>query len=271
MANTNNAEKAGRALNRERYRLLIRIDRAMTTPMVLLGFAWVGLVVADVTVGISPFLQKVNYGIWALFILQFLVEWVIAPGKLRYLRRHWITAISLLVPAARLLSVARIARVFVIARGTRLLRLVGGANRGMRSLGRVMDRRGFGYVVLLTLIVALAGAAGVFAAERGHAESRFESFGSSLWWAAMTLTTMGTDFFPRSPEGRLLSLMLAIYGFAVFGYVTATVASFFVARDADEADGEIAGARQLAELRGEVRGLRTQLEKLRLHTSDPTR
>jgi voltage-gated potassium channel len=161
----------------------------------------------------------------------------------------------------RLLSVVRIARVLVLARGTRLLRVIGGANRGMRSLGRVMDRRGFGYVVLLTMIVAFAGAAGVFAAERGHADSRFASFGSSLWWAAMTLTTMGTDFFPRSPEGRLLSLMLAIYGFAVFGYVTATVASFFVARDADEGGGEIAGARQLAELRREVRGLRAELEK----------
>ena len=60
----------------------------------------------------------------------------------------------------------------------------------------------------------------------------------------MTLTTMGADFFPLTPEGRLLGLLLAIYGFAVFGYVTASIASFFVARDAEEGDGELAAASQ---------------------------
>ena len=43
------------------------------------------------------------------------------------------------------------------------------------------------------------------------------------------LTTMGADYFPRTGEGRVLGLLLAIYGFAVFGYVTASIASLFVA------------------------------------------
>jgi voltage-gated potassium channel len=78
----------------------------------------------------------------------------------------------------------------------------------------------------------------------------------------MTLTTMGTDYFPKSAEGRLLCLLLATYGFAVFGYVTASVASFFVARDADADDGEIAGARQIETLTTEVAELRRALETL---------
>jgi voltage-gated potassium channel len=73
---------------------------------------------------------------------------------------------------------------------------------------------------------------------------------------------MGTDYFPKSPEGRLLCLLLATYGFAVFGYVTATVASFFVARDADTDEGDIAGARQLEGLRHEVAELRRALDGL---------
>jgi voltage-gated potassium channel len=74
----------------------------------------------------------------------------------------------------------------------------------------------------------------------------------------MTLTTMGADFFPVTPEGRILCLLLAIYGFAVFGYVTATVASYFVARDAD--DGELAGSRQLDGLAREIARLNSRLE-----------
>ena len=44
------------------------------------------------------------------------------------------------------------------------------------------------------------------------------------------MTTMGSDYFPQTAEGRVLCFILAIYAFAVFGYVTATLATFFVGR-----------------------------------------
>ncbi len=44
---------------------------------------------------------------------------------------------------------------------------------------------------------------------------------------------MGSDYWPRTPEGRILCLLLALYAFAVFGYVTATLASYFIGRDAE--------------------------------------
>jgi voltage-gated potassium channel len=73
---------------------------------------------------------------------------------------------------------------------------------------------------------------------------------------------MGSDYFPRTPEGRVLGLLLAVYGFAVFGYVTASIASLFVARDAEEEDGELAGARQIEALRTEVAALTRRVESL---------
>lgn len=250
------------SLHRARYRLLVRIDRALRVPMLVLGVIWVVLVIVELMRGLSPVLEGITYVIWGLFVLQFLLEFVIAPEKLRYLRRSWITVLALLAPAFRLLTVFRVARAFTVMRGTQLVRVVGGANRGMRVLGRVMDRRGFGYVLLLTLLVAIAGGAGMFAFERGAADTRFESFGSSFWWAAMTLTTMGTDYFPTTAEGRVLCLLLAIYGFAVFGYVTATVASYFVARDAETDGGEIAGAHHVAQLQRELAALHAKLDEL---------
>lgn len=248
---------------RERHRLLTRVSKAMLKPMIVLSFVWLALIVVSLTRGLSPFFEGLSYAIWGLFGLQFLVEWFIAPRKMRYLRRQWITAISLVVPAIRILSVFRVIRLLSVARGAQLLRVLGGANRGMRALGRVMDRRGVGYVLLLTLIVALAGAAGVYYFERNLPDTRVDSFASAFWWTAMTLTTMGTDFFPMSGEGRVLSLVLAIYGFAIFGYLTATVASYFVARDAGEHDGELAGAKQLEAVRKELALVREELTQLR--------
>ncbi len=61
----------------------------------------------------------------------------------------------------------------------------------------------------------------------------FPDYGSALWWTAMLLTTMGSDYWPRTTEGRLLCLLLAVYAFAVFGYVTAAIAAYFVGKDKD--------------------------------------
>jgi voltage-gated potassium channel len=259
---TEGGARTHHALERERFRLAIRISKALATPMTVLGFLWLVLLVLDLTRGLSPLLSRLSYLIWGLFVLQFLIEFVIAPRKVTYLRHNWLTAVALLLPAARLLRALRAVRALGALRGARLVRVVSTANRGMRALGRIMGRRGFGYVASLTLLVTVAGAAGMFAFERDVVGSGLDSFGSALWWTAMTLTTMGTDYFPKSPEGRLLCLLLATYGFAVFGYVTATVASFFVARDADTDEGDIAGARQLEGLRHEVAELRRALDGL---------
>jgi len=59
----------------------------------------------------------------------------------------------------------------------------------------------------------------------------FEGYGHALWWTAMLLTTMGSEQWPVSAEGRILCLALSIYGFAIFGYIAGTIASWFVGKD----------------------------------------
>jgi voltage-gated potassium channel len=246
------------ALDSERRELLARISRGLQKPMAVLGFVWLVLVVVELTAGLSPLLERLGYLIWALFGLHFLFEFVLAPSKTSYLKHNWITVLALVAPAFRGLAALRSLRALRAARGMRLLRVVSGVNRGMRALGRVMARRGFGYVASLTALVVAGGAAGVYAFERDVPGSAVADFGSALWWTAMLITTMGSDYFPRSPEGRLLCLLLATYGFAIFGYVTAAIASIFVARDAEAEAGELAGARQLELLRQEVSALRRE-------------
>lgn len=256
--NTSRSEE----LERERFQLLRQIEEMLERPMTVLAFAWLVLVVVEFTAGLSPFLDAINIGIWVLFALHFVLEFIIAPRKGAYLRHNWLTAISLVLPAFRLLRFARVVRAMRAARGVRLVRVVSSANRGMRTLGRVMGRRGLSYVLALTLLVNLLGAAGILAFERESSNGALPGYGSALWWTAMTLTTMGADYFPLTPEGRVLGLLLAIFGFAIFGYVTASIASFFVARDAEEGGGELAGAGQLAALREEVAALNQRIESL---------
>ena len=257
------------ALTEERDTLLEQLSRLLDGPMTVLAFAWLVLVILELTVGLSPFLSTVNDVIWGLFVVQFALELSIAPRKVDYLRRHWLTAVSLLLPALRVVRLARVALTLRAARGARLLRVVSTVNRGMRTLGQLMGRRGLGYVVALTAIVCALGAAGIYAFERDVAAGAIPSYGVALWWTAMTLTTMGADYFPRTAEGRLLGLLLAIYGFAVFGYVTASIASLFIARDESHAGAEASGP-QVDALRAEVAALTLRIYALLSRDSRPT-
>ena len=54
---------------------------------------------------------------------------------------------------------------------------------------------------------------------------------------------------------------LSIYGFAVFGFITASFASFFIERDAVSENTEILGTKDLAALREEIAGLREALNR----------
>ena len=214
-----------------------RFVRGLEGPMLVLSAAWTALLIGEFTRGLSGGLQIVSDLIWVAFIAQFGLEFLIAPDKRLYLRKHWVTAVSLALPALRLLRlvrVARAARLARAARGVRLARLLGAINRGMRGLAVTFRRRGLGYLVVLTLVIAVTGAAGMYRFELdAPGGPGFANYGTALWWTAMLLTTMGSDYWPRTPEGRALCLLLAIYAFAVFGYVTAAIAAYFVGKDHD--------------------------------------
>lgn len=226
-------------LRRERWKLTARVARLLDTPMLVLSAAWTLLLITEFTRGLSPAWQRVNDVIWIAFIGQFAIEFAAAPSKRIYLKRQWLTALSLLLPAFRLLRLVRVARAVRLARaarGVRLARLLAALNRGMRSLAWTFQRRGVGYVVVLTIFVAVTGAAGMYRLELdAPAGPGFADYTTALWWTAMLLTTMGSEYWPQTPEGRLLCLMLAIYAFAVFGYVTAAIAAYFVGRDQEVA------------------------------------
>jgi voltage-gated potassium channel len=134
----------------------------------------------------------------------------------------------------------------------------------MKALGKTLGRRGFSYVVVLTMLVGLGGAAGMYVLERETGNIGFSSYSESLGGRLCVMTTLGSEAWPQTGEGRLLCFALALYAFTVFGYVTATLATFFVGRDAENQQAEIVGAQEIRELRQEIRGLR---EELRLSAS----
>lgn len=247
----------------ERKKLLNTIERLLEGPMVFLGFVWLALLVIELVWGLLKPLEYLSITIWAVFIFDFILKFSLAPSKLRFIKTNWLTAISLIIPALRVFRLLRILR---LLKGVRLIKVVTSLNRSMKSLGATMKRRGFGYVMLLTLIVTFGGAAGMYAIENGH--QGFENYGMALWWTAMRVITAGSDYWPITPEGRGLAFILALFGYAIFGYVTATLATFFIGRDAEEEQAPVAGAKDVAELKKMISDLSNKVVELKENLPD---
>ena len=254
------------AIDRQRQQILQELEDWLDLPMLVLSLVWLSLFIVDLIRGLTPLLDAVNLAIWGVFILEFALKLVLAPRKLAYLKTHWLVAISLLLPALRVFRLGRILRVIQTAqalRGLRLLRFLTYTSRSIRSLRANVARRGFGYAIGLSTIVTLAGAAGMYSFELDAPNaSGFDSYGTALWWTAMLMTTMGSDYFPQTAAGRTLCFVLAMYAFAVFGYVTATLATFFIGQDADDDESEIVGMKSIAALHDEIIALRTEIKNL---------
>lgn len=267
MSEPENTEKeiSREQIDEERQSLLERLEGWLETPLLILGFVWLILLIIELTGNSSPGLELLITTIWIVFIVDFSVKFMLTPGKVSYLKANWLTALSLLVPALRVFRIFRVFRVLRATRavrGVRLFRVLTSLNRGMKSLGASFGRRGFGYVVALSAIVVFAGAAGMLAFENEFDRGP-QTYSDALWWTAMMITTIGSDYFPHSAEGRVLCFLLALYGFAVFGYVTATLATFFVGRDAANKESELAGAGDVRALRDEIELLRNEIRLLR--------
>lgn len=245
----------------ERYRLLRTVEARSELPMVLLGFVWLGLLVTELVTGLSPALLSAGTVIWALFVVDFVLRLWLAVDRLRYLRRNWLTAISLAVPALRMFRAVRAIALLRGVRGVRVVRVAGTLNRALRALGKTFRRRGFAYVLAASVLIVLLAAATILAFERGTVG--FQSYGDALWWTAMMVLSVGSEVWPGSPEGRILAFLLALYGFSILGYVAATLTSFFLDRDAHDEQAELVGARDLHSLQAEIRALRSELEKRR--------
>jgi voltage-gated potassium channel len=248
-------------LQRERNKLVTSIDKLLDGPMIFLGFVWLILLVIELVWGLNKPMEYTSLTIWVIFIVDFAVKFFLATSKLHYLKHNWLTAISLIIPALRVFRVFRIIRVLRGLRGIRLVRIVSSMNRGMKSLGATMKRRAFGYVVVLSVVVTFAGAAGMYGME--HPNPGFENYGMALWWTAMRVITAGSDYWPSTPEGRGLAFILSLFGYAIFGYVTATLATFFIGRDAEEKDAPIAGVKDISQLRSDIAELSRSIKELR--------
>ncbi|MCF2530244.1 potassium channel family protein [Yinghuangia soli] len=150
----------------------------------------------------------IEYGVWAVFLTDYLVRLKLSRDRWRFVRTHPLDLAAVALPAMRLLRlIAVIGRIGMIAHRGRSERLLVST-------------------VALVLTILVSGAAAVLAPERGAENANITDYPDALWWAISTVTTVGYgDLHPVTPEGRLVGVVLMVVGIGMMGVVTATIAS----------------------------------------------
>lgn len=228
---------------------LIALERWTAWPLTILALALIPLLLAPYALSLSPAtratLDDLDYIIWGVFATDLIAKLVIAPDRVRYLRRHWFDVVLVALPILRPLRIAR------TARALRLLwasRAIVAASRVLIVGRTVLVRHGLHYVLLTAFaVVVLGGSLGVVF-ERDAPDATIRSLPDGMWWAITTVTTVGYgDTYPKTAAGRGVGVALMLLGITLFGVVTANLAAFFVEQQEDEVLTELRELRRVVE------------------------
>ena len=127
------------------------------------------------------------------------------------------TYLSLFVVGAQYLLVIRILRVLRVFRILRLMRFVGEAELLMAAMRSSRRKITVFFLSVLTMVVVFGSLMYVVEGE----EHGFTSIPESIYWAIVTLTTVGFgDITPETPLGKALASLVMIMGYAVIAVPT---------------------------------------------------
>lgn len=172
-----------------------------------------------------------NWLIWIVFFAEYVTVLALTDRRWAYTRKAWLDVFIIVSSFPGLPTVLAATRLLRLLRLTRLAAVV---TRGGSAAGTVLQRGGLSYVLMVTLLLGL-GAAGLFTLTE-----QAESFGDGLWWALVTLTTVGYgDMVPETGLGRVAGSLLMLLGIGFVAMLTAAVAAQFVGEDESELLEEI--------------------------------
>jgi voltage-gated potassium channel len=195
-------------------------------------------------------LRVLDYAIWLVFVVEFVIRLGLARQRGRYVLRHLPDLAMLALPFLRSLRILR------------LVPLMRALNRWVANSlrGRLVV-----YGTTTALLLVFTGALAELDAERHHPGAVITSFGIALWWTVVTISTVGYgDYAPVTVEGRLVAVGIMISGLMLVGAITASFATWLIDRLRVEGQADRAAThRDLLEVHARLAELRTDLAEVR--------
>ncbi len=251
-------------LNTPKYPKLLALEKILELPMLFLSFVWLCILITELVYSTNPVISYCGTGIWILFIFYFAVRLATVDDQKAFFKRNWLFVLAILASVLRFFPFMNsfpLVRALTATFGMQVIWIFASAEQGMSSIRRSFGRRGAAYVLTFTLVVIFAGAAGMLHFERISDDPQsIHTYPNALWWTAMQITNIGSGYPIKTTGGRILCLAISVYAIAVFGYLTALIATFFIDRVTKDQNTEIARQKSLQDIQEEIIRLRHVIE-----------
>jgi voltage-gated potassium channel len=176
--------------------------------------------VTNISSSSQSILDGIQWVSWIAFAADLLFGVYKSSDKSQFLKKHPLEILAVVLPFLRPLRLLRF-----ISFGTLVFEKV--------NLGKSIAIT-FKVIVTALFLTYLAGIE-ITMAERGKPGATIETVGDGFWWAITTLTTVGYgDIYPTTTEGRFIAVGLMVSGICVLGFISATVAAWFVKMTQDD-------------------------------------
>jgi len=183
-------------------------------------------------------LQTIEVVIIMLFSAEYLLRIYVAKKRLKYIFSFYglidlfavlpfYLTLGLDLRTVRLFRLLRLLRIFKLLKYSKAL------HRFQRAFMLVKEEMLlFGFVALITLYLSSVG---IYYFENAAQPDQFQSIFHSLWWALITLTTVGYgDMFPITAGGKLFTFFVLIVGLGIVAVPTGLIATALSQTRAEE-------------------------------------
>jgi voltage-gated potassium channel len=215
--------------------------------------------------------------ICVVFLIDFVVRLRSAPSKRGYFigQRGWLDLLGS-IPSFAIFKWGSLFRLARLSRLGRISRLLRGKQKRELMDDLLRHRSQYaGFITLLAaLIVLVVASVLVLTFEGRAADANITSGGDALWWALVTITTVGYgDVYPVTLGGRITAFLVMLAGVGIIGALASILASFLVAPSdsdaaADESTPDPAIQKELSAIRAELNALRASLEATTQRSND---
>ncbi|MGH3155876.1 MAG: potassium channel family protein, partial [Streptosporangiaceae bacterium] len=214
-----------------RHDLVDRIEEITKFPLAILGVAWLVLgiivVTSDISNTASTAAISALFAGWAIVLVEYLVRLAVTPDTRGYLKRRWAEPATVVLPPLQHWHLIGIERMTLML------------HEGEVRLEFILKHHSLFRVLIAATGTLFLGAWAVLLFEQSSPDGNIHSYPQAVWWAIVTVTTVGYgDKYPVTEGGRLVATVLMLVGIGLIGVLTATVASVFMKEHTDSTKEE---------------------------------
>jgi voltage-gated potassium channel len=187
--------------------------------------------VASINARFARELHAAEWFFTILFTIEYLARLWSSPRPLRYARSFYgvvdlasiaPTYLAIIFPAGRFFVALRVLRVLRVFRILKLTQYVQEASVLTNAL-RASRHKIIVFVASVMSVVVVVGSL-MYMIEGSNASSGFTSIPQAIYWAIVTMTTVGYgDVAPQSPLGKMLASALMVAGYGIIAVPTGIV------------------------------------------------